>query len=156
MKIFYSFLMMILFSQCRDKSKPENAANRAVTLTPLQDTARTNYFPFRLSEDDGKYDIVVELEGKELYPKYYDLFKKYGYEGNGPCWEGHIMQILEKLDPSIISHIEFDPEAGLFVAHANSKAAQHKFVEILSPIFSNLDTLASWVKKADRSKIDDW
>lgn len=90
-----------------------------------------------------------------MYPKYYNLFKKYGYNGNGYCWEGHIQQILEKKDRQLLKHIDFDSEAGMFAADADSKEAQQKFVEILSPIFSDLNVLSKWVKKADRSRIDD-
>ena len=113
------------------------------------------YYPFELQEIDGQYQIVANIEGKDLYPKYFDFFQEHGYEGNGYCWEGHITQILEKLDNKLLSQIDFDPEAGTFFANADSKEAQVKFVETLSGIFSDLKKLEDWVKKADRSRIDD-
>lgn len=104
---------------------------------------------------DGQFGIVAFIESEELYPKYYDLFKKYGYEGNGYCWEGHIKQILEKKDKSLLSQIDFDPEGSTFFAIAKNKESQLKFVELLNPIFSDMKELEKWVKKANRSLIDD-
>jgi hypothetical protein len=125
------------------------------TTKPAKQTTVNKYYPFELQEIGGKYQIVANIESEDLYPKYYDFFQKHGYEGNGYCWEGHITQILEKLDKKLLSHIEFDPEAGAFFANADSKESQLKFVETLSPLFSDIKKLEEWVKKADRSRIDD-
>lgn len=164
---------LIALSSCHNTSAGYNESRELVPnpegykkdtfIQPSKDSAKpigkneksNKYFPFELSEIGGKYSISVEIEGGKLYDKYYDIFKKYGYEGNGPCWEGHIKQILEGKNKDLLSHIEFDSEAGGFFAYADSKETQQKFVEILSPIFSNLNILSDWVKKADRSKIDD-
>lgn len=153
-------LFVTILSGCHDGSagrKTDGLVQASKdTIEPVvnsEQAART--FPFDLSESGGKYTIVAQIEGKDLYPKYYRLFKKYGYNGNGYCWEGHIQQILEKKDNQLLKHIDFDSEAGMFAADADSKEAQQKFVEILSPIFSDLTVLSKWVKKADHSRIDD-
>lgn len=127
----------------------------ADTATPLKQKTMNQYYPFELNEFDGQYHISAPIESGDLYPKYYDFFQKHGYEGNGYCWEGHITQILEKLDKELLSHIEFDPEAGGFYAYADSKENQVRFAKLLSPIFSDLPKLEEWVLKADRSRIDD-
>jgi len=116
---------------------------------------QTNYFPFKIFDRNGRFIIKAEIEGYELHSKYDHIFKKYNYSGNGYCWEGHISQILEKINPQLLKHIEFDPEAGAFFAYADSKSNQIKFVEILSPIFSNLHKLEEYIKKADHGRIDD-
>ena len=114
------------------------------------------YYPFSKARNEYEpYAIVVPLEDEEYYPKYYEFFAKNGYEGHGFCWEGHIIQILETVDDELLSHIDFDPEPGCFYAHADSKNSQVRFMEILAPIFSNLNKLEEWVKKADRERIDD-
>lgn len=110
------------------------------------------YFPFEL-EGDGAISAMIEEES--LYPLYYEVFQKHGYEGNGYCWEGHIVQILEQRDPPLLQHIRFDPEAGAFFAYADSENAQQQFAELLSPVFSKPATLEMWIEKADRSRIDD-
>ncbi len=111
-------------------------------------------FPFQTSAEDGNYTISADLESEALYPKYYDFFNEHEYEGNGYCWEGHITQILEQLDPVLLDHIEFDPEAGAFFAYADTKASMEKFVNLLSPIFADLTKLATYVAAADRDRVD--
>ena len=116
---------------------------------------KINSFPFNVSSNGGQFLITVDTEGSELYPKYFQFFNKYGYSGNGYCWEGLIKQILEKLNPELLKHIDFDPEAGAFFASADSKENQTKFIELLSPIFADFNKLEKYVSKADRSRIDD-
>jgi hypothetical protein len=117
--------------------------------------SRVNPFPFTLDDAGGRYAIVAEIESKELFSVYEPLFTKYGYSGNGYCWEGHIIQILEKLDRPLLEHIEFDPEAGAFFAYADTKRNQTRFVELLAPIFSDPAKLEPYVKAAERAKISD-
>lgn len=127
-----------------------------IVETPNNNTdSKSKYFPFKISENNGQFTILVATESPELYPKYANFFNKYNYSGNGYCWEGHIIQILEKLNPELLRHIDFDPEAGAFYAYADTKENQIKIVELLSPIFTDLTKLAEYVKKADHSRISD-
>lgn len=114
----------------------------------------TKEYPFKIESDDN-FTISVAIESDEILEKYGALFEKHGYEPNGYCWEGHIIQILEQEDEDLIDHLDFDPEAGGFYAYADSKESQLRFVEILSPIFQNLETLENYIKAADRDRIDD-
>ena len=125
------------------------------TIKPKNNKKMTNQFPFKTSSNGEQFTVIAETESPELYPEYAELFEKYGYSGNGYCWEGHITQILEKLNPELLEHIDFDPEAGAFFAHSDTEENQKKFVELLSPIFSDLKKLEEYVKKADHSRIDD-
>lgn len=113
------------------------------------------YYPFQLQEFDGEFKILANIEVEDLFNKYEPLFRKYGYSGNGYCWEGHITQILGKLDEQLLYHIDFDSEAGTFVANADNKENQLKFAKLLSTVFADTTKLEQWVKKADRSEIDD-
>lgn len=135
------------------KSQEINANNsQGSTQAPKN---MNDYYPFTLSEHDGLYVVMAEIEGPELYPKYAEFFEEREYSGSGYCWEGHIKLILEKLDPALLQHIDFDPEAGAFFSYADTKENQIKMVELLSPIFSDLEKLAEYVESADRSRIDD-
>ena len=156
------FTATILFfglscSQPNENSKLNNANYTETTIVTTNKNANimTNYFPFKIIDSNGQFAIIVETESPELYPKYADFFEKFEYSGNGYCWEGHITQILEKLNPELIHHIQFDPEAGAFFAYADTKENQIKIVELLSPIFADFAKLEEYVKKADRSRIDD-
>lgn len=109
----------------------------------------TTYQPFQLTDSFG---IKAEIE---LLPVYIGLFASYEYEPNGYCWESHIIQILEKVNPGLLDHIEFDPEAGGFYAYADSQEKQLEFVQTLSPIFQDLGALEQYISTADRDRIDD-
>jgi hypothetical protein len=124
------------------------------TVCPAQSGIK-NPYPFSLQHNSGTFGIVADVQDPSLYPKYYDLFKKHGYEGNGYCWAGLIEQILEKQAPDLLKKIVFDPEAGAFYAKAENDAARQQFIQIISPVFSNLKTLEDHIKSADRSRIDD-
>lgn len=159
-KILFIALPIVLVISCsepKNNYKPENkhSIDTTVVATKEKNSKMTSYFPFKIYEDAERFTIMVPLESPELYPKYSDLFEKYGYEGNGYCWEGHITQILEKTKPELLQHIDFDPEAGGFYAHVDTKENQLKIVELLSPIFLDLQKLEVYVKKADRSRVDD-
>lgn len=112
-------------------------------------------FPFGVSELNGQYSIRVPLEDKKLYDKYFHFFAHHGFEGNGYCWEGHIIQILEKIDTDLLHRIEMDAEAGAFYAYAETRADQVHFVNLLAPIFQNLDELSRFVRIADKSRVYD-
>lgn len=115
----------------------------------------TEPFPFQVYNNSGQHTILAALESDSLYQVYYPFFANLGYEGNGYCWEGHIIQILEKKDPDLLKHLDFDPEAGAFYAYTDSKEAQIRFINLLAPIFSDLDTLHQYVVSADRDRVDD-
>lgn len=154
--IFFSFVILACPSQNNNSQfENKNSNDTIVTTTTKNDNKLTDYFPFNVRNNDGQFSIIVETESPELYPKYADFFEKHGYSGNGYCWEGHITQILEKLNPELLQHIDFDSEAGAFFAYADTEANQLKFVKLLSPIFAEFTKLEEYVKKADRSRIDD-
>ncbi|WP_420154349.1 Imm51 family immunity protein [Siphonobacter sp.] len=120
-------------------------------IIKLSNRSVENYAPFEIKAEDY-YLIKAEVE---LLPEYIMLFAKHGYEPNGYCWEGHIIQILEKVNPALLNHIEFDPEAGGFYAVADSEASQLAFVHTLSPIFQDMETLEEYIRTADRARLDD-
>ena len=158
MKLLFSITLLTFFSiglvACTSKANNQDSNQNDSTKNNNKKTM-TNYYPFKISDTNGYYLIKAEVESPDLYPKYAEFFEKFGYSGNGECWAGHISQILEKLDPTLLGHIEFDPEAGAFFANADTKENQIKFVELLSPIFADMTKLEEYVKKADRSRIDD-
>jgi len=119
------------------------------------DSTKIERFDPFLIYKDGSYLIAAEIENKELFDKYNPIFVKYDYSGNGYSWEGHIKQILQKQDPSLLKHLQFDPEAGGFYVFADSEKTQRQFAEFVSKIFKDIPTLEQYLKTADREKIDD-
>lgn len=142
MRIYILFTILLSFClSC--ESKKTNQTKK---------TNMENFAPFEIYENGGSFSIKAEIE---MLPEYMELFASHDYEPNGYCWEGHITQILEKENPSLLSHIDFDPEAGGFYAVADSKESQLDFVNTLSPIFQDLSKLEKYISSADRSRIDD-
>jgi hypothetical protein len=112
-----------------DSSGVENPAPVSYSTNAIQSSTQNGkYFPFELQNINQQFNIAAFIESESLYPKYYNLFKKYGYEGNGYCWEGHIKQILEKINKPLLAQIDFDPEGSTFFAIAKNKESQLKFV----------------------------
>jgi len=112
-----------------------------------------HYDPFIIYKDNS-YMVAAEIESKELFDKYNPIFEKYQLSGNGYCWEGLIKQILQKENPTLIPHLQFDPEAGGFYVFADSEKTQRQFAELISKIFSDIPKLEQYLKTADRKSID--
>ncbi len=119
----------------------------------LKEDSKT--YPFQTYEIDEHISIKAEIESKDLYEKYNPLFEKHNYSGNGYCWEGHIIQILEKENEELLNHLDFDPEAGGFYVYADDEETKNEFLKILCPIFQDLNLLEKYIQEADRSRIDD-
>ena len=143
-----SFIGMILFSLIFLRCSFEQTSNHNRQLT-MQDC-----YPFKIY-DTELFVISAEIEGIELFDKYGSFFEEHNYSGNGYTWEGHIVQILEKEDPELLNHIDFDPEAGGFFAYADSEENRNKFINVLAPIFKDLEKLEQFVASANRNRIDD-
>ncbi|MES2777615.1 MAG: Imm51 family immunity protein [Bacteroidota bacterium] len=159
-KTFFITVLFITGLSCSQPGTHQNPPNKSAIDSPLvsqkdSNSQLKNYFPFEIYDDANRFTVVAGLQRPEVYPKYADFFAEFGYEGNGYCWEGHITQILEKIQPDLLQRTHFDPEAGGFYAHFNTKEDQLKFVALLSPVFSDFTKLAVYVKNADRSRIDD-
>ena len=97
--------ILICELSCSRKKDNLNSGNQNPADTTIStnniDHKMTNYFPFEIFDNDGQFTITASTESPELYPKYADFFEKHGYSGNGYCWEGHIVQILEKRNKCI-------------------------------------------------------
>lgn len=112
-------------------------------------------FPFTLHDEGGAPGLIAAIESDALFPVYYNFFEEMGYEGNGPCWEGHISQILMELDADLLSRIQFDAEAGSLLALFQSEGDRDQFLRIICPVFNDFEELRDWVSVADRDAMDD-
>lgn len=150
------FLFALSCSPPNENANMNNSNDKDASIVEKKSNDEMkSYAPFRLEDIEGKFVITVETESPDLFPKYHDFFKKHDYSGNGYCWQEHISQILEKLDPELLKHLEFDAEAGSLLVYADTKENQITFVEYLSPIFADLSKLEVYVKSADRARFDD-
>ena len=124
-------------------------------LSKQYDSTKIEFYDPFIIYKDGSYMIAAEIENKELFDKYNPIFRKYEYSGNGYSWEGHIKQMLQKEIPSLLNHLQFDPEAGGFYVFADSEKTQRQFADIVSKIFKDISKLEQYLKTANREQIDE-
>ncbi len=151
MRFFFvcAFATILLTANACEQKDPQNQLSK-ITQNYVDAPS-----PFFTGEEGGHFFIGAEIESDLLFEKYNPIFSEHGYAGNGYSWEGHIEQILEKLDKELLAHLEFDSEMATFYARADSKETQQRFVNILSPIFADLSQLEAYLRKADRGRISD-
>jgi hypothetical protein len=111
-----------------------------------------SHYPFFLY-NDGSLMIGVEIDTDSLDTKYTPIFEKYDYSGTGVHWSNLIIQILEKKDPELLHHLDFDPESGGFYVFTDNRASQKRFIQILVPIFTNTARLEAFLKQANRERM---
>lgn len=156
----YGVAMVFLLFSCQQATDAGKQTSVEATDTDTAYTdggyAITSYYPFSVL-NDPRHTIAVYLYNVEdsILVKYVPLFEKYGYSGNGESWAGHIEQILEKKDPELLAHIQFDPEADAFFASFDSKDYQMRAINLLVPIFKDLGKLEQYLKSADSDRIWD-
>ncbi|HRZ78980.1 MAG TPA: Imm51 family immunity protein [bacterium] len=127
-----------------------DSKNSVPVESSLYKKKKNKDFPFTADENI----VNVNLEDKEIFEKYYPLFEKYNIEGNGYAWEGMIKQILEKMKPELIEHLEFDSEGSSFCVYSDSEKVQKEFVKTIAPIFSDIQKFENWLKEIDKKKLD--
>ena len=89
MKLF-SVLFSIFFFCVAAKSQSVSQDHSVASSMDVN-----KYYPFELKEINGHHLIVAQLKESNIYPKYFKFFKKYGYEGNGPCWKVTLYKFLK-------------------------------------------------------------
>jgi hypothetical protein len=114
----------------------------------------TNTFPFDISKEEH---VDVQMDNRQYWIQcpvgevdgYFELFKEYGFGGNGPSWVEHINAILAEKDPQILEHLEFDEEGDTFLVYADSEEVVNRFMKAVQPVFANKKSLKEYLAKAD-------
>lgn len=125
-----------------------------IACQPAQDKPtfdKMNTFPFELKGDNK---LVVECEGA-AYKTHNPIFEKHEFSGNGYSWEGVIRHILNEKNPELLTHMDFDPEAGSFLARVDTAENRQRIVEVLLPICSDLEKFDAYLSKIDPEEMDD-
>lgn len=109
-------------------------------------------FPFGVSELNNQFSIRVPLSDKALYEEYELLFNDLGIKHTGIVWEDYIINILERINPELLNHIEFDAEENGFYAYAATRNHQIEFVNTLTPIFRDKEILARYLVMQNKNR----
>ena len=75
-----------------------------------------------------------------------------GREPNGYNWEAVARQALRAYAPEFVGLIDYDPEAGMFVAYGSDRDALQRLGELLSKAFGNREFLEELLRDAE----EDW
>lgn len=110
-----------------------------------------NYWPFIIYKDSS-YMVAAEIERDTLDNLYLPFFERFGGDGSGYNWEAIITVMLEKENPELIKHLQFDPEAGGFYVFADSERSQRKFADFVSKAFNDSSKLIRYLTGPDRER----
>lgn len=135
-KLLAFFLLLLVVVQCQPK---------------LVDT-----YPFKVQPAAAdspwapRYRFVIMADVARLMD-YYELFERYGYGGNGPCWTEHIRYLLAQQAPDLLAgkHLFFNEEGDTFYVHADTKTTVTRFMQVVRPVFGSPATLEQHLKQAD-------
>jgi hypothetical protein len=109
-------------------------------------------YPFKVAAAKDPADttrqFVILADLSEL-DDYSQVFENHGYGGNGPSWREHIETIIEEFEPDLLEHVEFDEEAGAFLAYADSLSAVRQFMACVLPYFGDLGKLNTYLRQTD-------
>jgi|SRR5690606_4432591 len=83
-----------------------------------------------------------------------DVFEERGHEGGGYDWEAVARQIVRAEAPGLAQRVDFDPEAGMFVAFGSDLEALQLLGRHMHEAFHNRDLLVQWVEGADPDWFD--
>ncbi|WP_166388123.1 Imm51 family immunity protein [Catellatospora methionotrophica] len=76
--------------------------------------------PLTLMETDpGEFSLLLDTGGLAVD----DLIQELGHEPNGYFWEGIAELIVANEAPELDGRVDYDPEAGMFCARSQDRAA---------------------------------
>jgi hypothetical protein len=100
----------------------------------------------RIDEYEGKYSLVLPTGNNPVD----DLVQELGHEPNGPFWDGVAQWLVQTEAPSLEGRIEYDSEAGTFVA-LGDRAALEELKKRLAPYLSDAKKLRALVAAAEEA-----
>lgn len=80
------------------------------------------------------------------------VFEDAGHEGNGYNWEAVARQALREYAPEHVGMLDFDPEAGMFVAYGENREALQRLGELLARALRDREFLEELLRDAE----EDW
>jgi len=121
-----------------------------LTVNLLSFSQDKKYYPCFLTSNDGNYTVQISDRTSLDFQSIWDEFE---YSGNGYTWEGLIKQFIKKDKLNIV--VAFDSEAWTFWANLKTKSDQLTLAKYIHDLCTNKKKFREYVKKADRSLVDD-
>jgi hypothetical protein len=83
-----------------------------------------------------------------------DVFDECGCYGNGYGWEGVARSAVRAHAPEISDRVDYDPEAGMFVARSTDRAALERLGMLLRTALHDRTFLADLIRGGDPDWFD--
>jgi hypothetical protein len=114
----------------------------------------TDLDPFDLAEDEddaGHYSLIMgDVDMLDVM----DVFEENGYYGNGYGWEGVARSAVANHAPEIADLVDYDPEAGMFVAFGTDLPALERLAVLLHRAFHDRTFLGELLRAGDPEWFD--
>ncbi|MGW4248357.1 immunity 51 family protein [Nocardia sp. NPDC004722] len=82
------------------------------------------------------------------------VFAEFGYDGNGYGWAGVARSAVATQEPGFAERLNYDPEAGTFVAYGQDPEALRRLGQLLHEAFQNPATLRKLIAAGDPEWFD--
>lgn len=106
--------------------------------------------PFKLVEIDGKYSLLLTEFGPAD-----EAFAAVGIEGGGYAWEGIAKHVIETAVPELAERCGLDPEASMFCAYGEDRAALEQLGTQLARLFHDRVALSGVIQAIGPAGFED-
>lgn len=108
--------------------------------------------PLKLFEYDHKPGHFCLMLSDQYMVDVMDVFEEAGRYGNGYNWEAVARQALREYAIEYVGEVDYDPEAGMFVAFGESREALQALGELLAKALKDREFLEELLRDAE----EDW
>jgi hypothetical protein len=115
---------------------------------------RTTYAPLTLFEYDHAPGTYCLMMADAHWDDSLDVFEECDAYGNGYGWEGVARQAVRAHVPDVADRVDFDSEAGTFVAHSADLDALRRLGEVLQKAVRDHRLLAELIRGAEPEWLD--
>ncbi|RKS79883.1 immunity protein 51 of polymorphic toxin system [Actinomadura pelletieri DSM 43383] len=104
--------------------------------------------PLRLVETrSGKFSLLLDAGTTKVD----GLVAQLGHEPNGYFWEGVARFLVKTEAPDLDGRFSYDPEAGMFCAYGEDRAALQELAEVMLAVIADGDRMRGLVASAESS-----
>lgn len=111
--------------------------------------SNNEFAPFRLVENEDGFNLYLDE-----FDECAETFDEAGYESGGYGWHGVADALIRLKAPHLKKKIEFDPEASLFVAFSQDRAAIEELGRLLRNAIDDKTLLKTALENADPELMD--
>ncbi|KAB2348022.1 immunity 51 family protein [Actinomadura rudentiformis] len=101
--------------------------------------------PLRLVETTpGKFSLLLDAGTTQVD----EVIGQLGHEPNGYFWEGIAQFLVSSQAPALEGRLSYDPEAGMFCAYGDDRAALQELAALMSAVATDGERMRGLVESA--------